>query len=194
MPALRATGLTGQIVWLGIVPSRDEALASQPREGLTLTFAGPEGEDHGRLTRPSCSRVTAQYPRGTEIRNTRQLSVMSAEELGEIATKLDLDRFDPAWAGATMVVEGLPDFSHLPPSSRLQAASGATIVIDMQNRPCTLPAPVIEADRPGHGRKFKTAARGLRGVTAWVEREGRVRLGDPIALHVPDQRPWRGTD
>ena len=194
MPALKPTGLTGRVTWLGIVPSRDLALASRPRDSLTLTFAGPEGEDHGGLTRPSCSRVTAQYRRGTEIRNTRQLSVVSAEELAEIAAKLNLDAFDPAWAGATMVVEGLPDFSHLPPSSRLQIAEGATIVVDMQNRPCQLPAPVIEADRPGHGRGFKNAAKNLRGVTAWVEREGVVRIGDAVTLHIPDQRSWKGME
>lgn len=192
MPALKPTGLTGRIAWLGTVPSRDLALASRPCESLTLTFAGPEGEDHAGLTRASCSRVTAQYRRGTPIRNTRQLSILSVEELAAIAGTLDLEAFDPAWAGATMVVEGLPDFSHLPPSSRLQMGGGATVVVDMQNRPCNLPAPVIEMDRPGHGHSFKIGARGRRGVTAWVEREGIVRLGDTVTLHVPDQRPWHG--
>ena len=192
MPALKPAGITGTVTWLGVVPSRDLALASRPRESLTLTFAGPEGEDHGGLTRPSCTRVRAQYPVNTTIRNTRQLSILSAEELAEIAARLDLEAFDPAWAGATMVVSGIPDFTHLPPSSRLQIAGGATLTVDMENRPCVLPSPSIEADAPGHGRGFKRAAAGRRGVTAWVEREGTVRLGDPVTLHVPDQRAWRG--
>ncbi|CTQ33805.1 MOSC domain-containing protein [Jannaschia rubra] len=192
MPALNPTQTQGRIVWLGTVASRDLALASAPREALRLTFAGPEGEDHGGLVRPSCSRVTAQYPLGTEIRNTRQLSILSAEEVAEIAAAMDLDALDPAWLGATMVVSGIPDFTHLPPSSRLQVEGGATMVVDMANRPCTLPARVIEGERPGHGRAFKAAAQGRRGVTAWVEREGFVRLGDAIRLHVPDQRAWRG--
>lgn len=117
---------------------------------------------------------------------------MSAEELAQIAAALGLEEFDPTWAGATMVIAGLPDLSHLPPSSRLQVQGGATIVVDMQNRPCHLPAPVIEAAHQGHGKAFKRAAQGLRGVTAWVECEGVVNVGDTVTLHVPDQRAWRG--
>lgn len=192
MPALRPTDIHGTVTWLGVVPSRDAALASQPRETLTLGFAGPEGEDHGGLTRPSCSRVTSQHPKGTEIANVRQLCIMSAEELAEIAAGIGVDAFDPAWAGATLVLSGIPDLSHLPPSARLQGPDGATVVIDMQNRPCHLPAPVIEIDAPGHGRAFKNAAKGRRGVTGWVEREGSLRIGNAMRLHVPDQRIWAG--
>jgi len=135
-------------------------------------------------------RVLPQYPRGTEIRNTRQFSIVSAEELAQIAAAMALDRLDPAWLGASMVVEGIPDFSHLPPSSRLQGESGATLVVDLENRPCTLPAKVIEAARPGAGKLFKPAGKGKRGITAWVEREGVFRLGDRLRLHVPDQPVW----
>ena len=194
MPALVPADVTGRIAWLGHVPDRDAALASQPQATMTLTFAGPSGEAHGGLTRPSCSRVTGLYPRGTEIRNARQLSLLSLEDLSETAAALGLDALDPAWLGATMVIAGVPDLSHLPPSSRLQigAHGGPTLVVDMQNRPCHLPAPVIEAARPGHGRAFKQAAAGRRGVTAWVEREGTVALGDSVRLFVPDQRAWAG--
>jgi hypothetical protein len=84
----------------------------------------------------------------------------------------------------------LPDFTHLPPSSRLQFDGGATLVVDMENRPCQLPAKGIEERFPGHGAKFKAAAKGRRGVTAWVEREGVLRVGMGVTLHVPDQRAW----
>jgi hypothetical protein len=89
-----------------------------------------------------------------------------------------------------MVVEGIPDFSHVPPGSRLQGASGATLVVDIENRPCTLPARPIEGRHPGYGAKFKAAAQGRRGITTWVEREGVFALGDSIRLHVPDQPVW----
>ena len=78
----------------------------------------------------------------------------------------------------------------MPPSSRLQFTSGATLTVDMENRPCHLPAPVIDEDAPGHGKAFKAAAKGRRGVTAWVEREGALHLGDEVVLHIPDQRVW----
>jgi MOSC domain-containing protein YiiM len=191
MPALVPTRHTGRVVWLGLVPDRMAGLSARPVEEAVALFSGFAGEAHGGLTRPSCSRVTAQHPRGTEIRNSRQVSIVSEEELAEIARRIGLPRLDPAWLGAQMVVRGLPDFSHLPPSSRLQGASGATLVVDMQNRPCHLPARVIDVEAPGAGARFKAAGEGLRGVTAWVEREGPFALGDAVRLHIPDQRAWR---
>lgn len=191
MPALAPTGITGEIVWIGYVPDRDTTLRSQSMTSADLTFAGIPGEAHGGLTRPSCSRVVSQYPKGTEIRNVRQLSVVSAEELAQIAADCGLETFDPAMAGASLVIAGIPDFTHLPPSSRLQFPDGSALVVDMENRPCHLPAKVINADHPGAGDRFKAAANGKRGVTAWVEREGRVQVGDAVRLHVPDQRAWR---
>lgn len=190
MPALAPTKITGKVVWIGHVPDRDASLRSHAVQTAELTYAGIPGEVHGGLTRPSCSRVLSQYPRNTEIRNVRQLSVVSAEELAEIAAECGLEVLDPALIGASLVIGGIPDFSHLPPSSRLQFPDGSTIVVDMQNRPCHLPAKVINADHPGAGDKFKTAAKGKRGVTAWVEREGHIHLDDSVTLHVPDQRAW----
>lgn len=194
MPALKPTDHKATIVWLGACPNPEGAgnLRSIARDALTLDFAGPIDEvRHRGRTRRSCSRVVAQHVRGTEIANVRQLSIVSAEELREIAAACDLDSIDPVWLGATLVVEGLADFSHLPPSSRLQGEDGATLVVDMENRPCHLPAREIETDRPGSGKAFKQAANGKRGVTAWVERPGCLMLGGTLTLHVPDQRAWR---
>lgn len=194
MPVLKPTDHLGRIVWLGLVRDRDAALESAAVESLAVSFAGPEGEAHGGLTRPSCSRVVGQYPKGTVIRNTRQFSVLAAEDLAAIAAKMGVERLDPALVGATMVVEGIPDFSHLPPSSRLQGEGGATLVVDLENRPCQLPAKPIEARHPGLGAKFKAAAQGRRGIVAWVEREGTFRLGESIRLHIPDQPVWAHLD
>jgi hypothetical protein len=192
MPALKATGHEARVTWLGRVADRKARLASAPLERMVLTFAGPEGEAHGGLTRPSCSRVMGLYPRGTPIRNTRQLSVLSDEDLASIAADMGLDRLDPALVGASLVVRGLEDFSHVPPGARLLADSGACLVVDMENRPCTLPARPIEAAHPGFGARFKAAAAGRRGVTAWVEAEGVLALGDRLRVFVPDQPAWAG--
>lgn len=194
MPALLPTSYSATIVWLGTVRDSTVDLRSVAQAAVKTTFAGIEGEGHSGLTRPSCSRVLAQYPRGTDIRNTRQISIVSVEELALIAADIGLETLDPAqmgaWLGASIVIEGLPDFSHVPPSSRLQTANGTTLVVDMENRPCVLPGRVIEAEMPGHGRAFKAAAKGRRGICAWVERPGDLRVGEKLALHVPDQPVW----
>lgn len=191
MPALIPTDHYGTITYLGLVADRAAQLQSTPVSELLALFSGPQGEDHGGLTRASCSRVLGQYRRGTTIRNTRQFSILSAEELALIAADMGLESLDPALTGATMVISGLPDLTHLPPSSRLQAEGGATLVVDMENQSCTLPAKPIEAAHAGFGAKFKSAAKGRRGITAWVEAEGMLRLSQSVRLHVPQQRPWR---
>ncbi|NQX95711.1 MAG: sulfurase [Erythrobacter sp.] len=191
MPSLKPTDFYGRITWIGRVADSDATLRAQALQTADLTFEGIAGECHGGLTRPSCSRVISQHPqRGTEIRNVRQLSVLSAEEMAEIASAMEVETLDPAWVGASLVIEGIPDFTHVPPSSRLQAPSGACITIDMENRPCVLPGRVIDEDAPGHGPKFKAAATGRRGGTASVERPGHIAIGDMLRLHIPDQPIW----
>jgi len=190
MPALIATEFTGTITYLGHVPDRVAQLSSDPLGEVFAGFSGVKTESRSGLTRPSCSRVLSQYPRGTEIRNTRQFSIVCQDELARVAAAMKIEALLPEWLGASLMISGLPDFSHIPPSSRLQTQNGTTLTVDMLNRPCVLPAPVIETHCPGKGRLFKPAAKGLRGVTAWVEREGVLKLGDIVTLHIPDQRPW----
>jgi len=190
MPALLPTAFTGRIVWLGVNQGRAETLRNVAVQEMALTFAGNAGESRAGLTRPSCSRVIQQYPRGTEIRNTRQICIMSAKDLARIAENMGIEAVDPAWLSASVVVEGIPDFTLIPPAARLIATNGTAITVDMENRPCHLPAPVINADMPDKGRAFKQAAKGLRGVTGWVEREGILRLNDEMVLHIPDQPIW----
>lgn len=191
MPTLIETEHSGEVTWLGHVPRASGNLRGAAVQRLELTFAGDAGARHEGTERPSCSRVANLYPRGTTIRNVRQLTILSAEELAQIAAQIGVEPLDPGLLGASVVLSGIPDFTHIPPSSRLQAASGLTLTVDMENRPCVLPGREIEAEHAGHGAAFKSAAKGLRGVTAWVERPGALALGDRLSLFVPDQRAWK---
>ncbi|HCP82638.1 MAG TPA: sulfurase [Octadecabacter sp.] len=191
MPALKPTHYTAEIVWLGSVMSDDRnELMSPERAMLDLTFEGVAGAFHAGLTRASCSRVKSQYAKGTPIKNERQLSIVSQEEIDLIAAEMGVEALDPRRLGATMVVKGIPDFSHVPPSSRLQAPSGATVTVDMENRPCQFPAKSLVVEHGDAAKSFKPAAKNLRGVCAWVAAEGRVEVGDKLMLHVPDQPAW----
>ncbi len=190
MPVLKPTRYVGKITWLGGVHTSEGPLWAEPAPEIFAGFGGMAGEVHHGITAPSCVRMTALYPKGTEVRNTRQFSVLSAEELAEIAAAMGLATLSPSLVGASMVIGGIPDFSHVPPGSRLQGVSGATLVVNLHNRPCVFPGEAIEAAHPGFGARFKPAASHRRGVVAWVEREGVFRLGDDIRLHIPDQRPW----
>jgi MOSC domain-containing protein YiiM len=130
-----------------------------------------------------------QYPkRGTEIRNTRQVSILSVEELAEIAEALGIPELRPEWVGANIVMEGIPALTTLPPASRLMFEGGAALAVDVENGPCRFPAEVIEGHHPGHGRAFPKVALGRRGLTGWIERPGMLRVGEVARLHVPAQR------
>ncbi len=188
MPILEPTDITGTVVFLGIVPDRGISLESVAQARVEARFEGLAGESHSGLVRASCSRVTAQYAKGTPIRNTRQLSILSREELAAVAAAMGLEALAPEWVGANLVLEGVPELTLLPPASRLIFAGGVSLTVDMENGPCQLPARVIEGRHAGRGAAFRSAAAGRRGVTAWVEREGRIELGESVRLHVPPQR------
>ena len=190
MPVLKEIKVDAEVVWLGCVREEGETLRSEPLSAAYLHFEGIDGEAHSGLTRPSCVRVKNLYEPGTTIRNTRQLSVLSEEELGKIAEKMGVETLAPTFLGAALVIRGISDFSHVPPSSRLVFPSGASICIDLENRPCIYPGREIDKDLPGLGPKFKPAAEGRRGIVGWVEREGDISIGDKIRLFIPDQPAW----
>lgn len=188
MAILNPTDLAGRVVFLGVVRDRAVSLRSESLDRVPARFEGFEGDCHSGLTRPSCSRVSQQYPKGTTIRNTRQVTILSREEMAATAAAIGLAELDPRWLGANMVLEGLPELTLLPPSSRLVFESGASLVVDMENAPCAFLAKEIEAVHPGAGLRWKAAARGRRSVTAWVEAEGEIALGAIATLHAPPVR------
>ena len=190
MSILRPTDIYGEITFLGVVADSEKTLRSDPRDTLTLAHEGPVGESHSGQTRPSCVRVKLQYPKGTEITNARQVSVLSVEELAEIAAKMGIDAIAPEWTGATMVIKGIPDLTTMPPSSRLVFESGASIVNDMENGPCKFVGQEIEREYPGKGLSFPKHAVRKRGICGWVERPGEVSLGMKVRLHVPPKVTW----
>ena len=160
------------------------AVESTPVLELVLTYAGVAGDRHEGLVRPSGPREP-WYPRGTEMRNERQLSLLGAEELAEVAATLKLAQLDPAWIGANLCLSGIPRLTQLPPRTLLLFPSGATIRIDGDNDPCRKSGRSIMKhvpDRPDLQFAFVKAATHRRGLVGWVEREGVVRPGDDVKV------------
>ncbi len=178
----------GRVELLLANPDRNSGLEKGEVAKISLLMSGIEGDCHGGLTRKSDSRMLKQFKRGTEIKNARQVSILSVEELGDIAAAMGIPRVKPEWVGANLVTTGIPDLTLLPPSSRLQFPSGASIIIDIENVPCRYPAAVIEKHHPEPAMGFVKAARGKRGLVGWVECEGQVETGDEIVIWIPPQR------
>lgn len=189
MPILNPTDIWGTAAYLGVNRDRKATLETEPLDLVRATLEGFDGDSHGGLTRPSCSRVMLQYKKGTEIKNARQLTILSTEELAEIAAAMGLSgALKPEWVGANLVLTGVPQLTMLPPGARLIFESGASLAVDMENGPCKFPAEIIERHHPGIGKHFPKHALGKRGVTAWVEHGGAIALGDRCRLHIPPQR------
>ncbi|MEL6747784.1 MAG: MOSC domain-containing protein [Pseudomonadota bacterium] len=185
-----ALDVDARIEALLLRPSGEPSIVSERVERAALTFEGIAGDHHASLTRPACVRTKSIYKRKTPIRNVRQVSIVSVEELAAIAERLEIPQVEPEWLGANVVISGIPALTMLPPSTRLSVADGASLVVDLENEPCRYPADVIEARFPGRGKRFVRAARHLRGLTGWVEREGELCVGARVLAHIPPQRVY----
>jgi hypothetical protein len=187
MTLLNILPFQGKVESLLTRASRDEGFVKAKTGKLALGFAGPD-DCHAGVTRKSDSRTLPLYKRNLDIRNVRQLTILSIEELADMAKRLNIPAVEPEWLGANMLVSGIPDLSLLLPSTRLQFPSGATIVVDMENYPCSQIAKVIDEHHPGTRFKVVEAAMHKRGLTAWVEREGDVVEGATIKIVTPPNR------
>jgi hypothetical protein len=163
-------------------------------EEIALDLGGIPGSRHHGFTRGAGPREP-WYARGMEMRSGRQLTVISVEELPTIAAAMGVDRIEPEWIGANIVLEGLPRVSWLPPGTRLFFAD-ATIVVEAQNAPCHISGKSIarhldpDGKSPGLALLFPKHAVGLRGLVASVERAGTIRTGEEISVKVPRQSLW----
>jgi MOSC domain-containing protein YiiM len=99
-------------------------------------MAGIAGDRHYGFTFPSNARYP-MYPRRTEIRNSRQFSIISQEEMKEVAARLNIAEIPPEWLGANLLTSGIPSLTLLPPSSRLTFPGGAVLIVQGENNPCT---------------------------------------------------------
>lgn len=180
----------------GLFAALGDTLISAAVERLDLTYEGISGDRHGGLTRKSGGREP-WYPRGTQMRNERQLSIVCTRELADAAQAMMIGRIAPEWIGANMVLAGVTDLSRLPPRSLLFFEGGPTIKIDGQNAPCRLAGDAIAQNYPDHDRKrialaFPKAAAGKRGLVGWVEKPGRIEVGMALSVQVPEQWIWKG--
>lgn len=166
-------------------------------DALDLTFAGIEGDRHGGLTRKSGGREP-WYKRGTEMRNERHLTIVSFQELQEVADEMGLAEIKPEWIGGNMVLSGLPNLSYLPASTLIFFEGGVTLKIDYMNGPCTVSGASIAkfagvADPIKTKLDFPKVAKRKRGTLAWVEKPGRIEVGEKARVQIPEQWIYSGT-
>ncbi|WP_309242969.1 MOSC domain-containing protein [Hyalangium versicolor] len=181
-----STPLMGRTLRVLIGPEPKNLVTRDVPE-VKVSLEGFMGDRHAGLTRKADVR-TPWFPRGTLVRNTRQVSIVSLEELELIAEALGVPQVLAAWLGANLELAGVPRLTQLPPGTRLFFPEDATLVVDGENEPCRKAGRALEAHYTGleglSGR-FVKAAHQRRGLVGWVERPGLIRPGDKVRVVVP---------
>lgn len=183
-----APGTLGLAVEAVLTASSAGTFVSVRVQSVQLDYGGIPGDRHHGLTMRTNSREVRAYARGTEVRNRRQLTLLSAEECADVARRLAIDSLEPEWLGANVLVSGCPEFSCLPVGTRLLFPSGAGLVCEGENLPCRYPGEVVQQRHPavrGLVRAFVREAYGRRGIVASVERPGEIRSGDRARIVRP---------
>lgn len=185
--------LTARIA--GLYVALFDHFETRPAERLVVGFDGIEGDFHAGLTRRSSSREP-WYPRSTEMRNERQLSVVAPDELALVAERMMIAELKPEWIGANLLLEGIPHLSMLPSGTLLFFKGGVTLKVDAQNAPCRIAGRSIAenagvADHKAASLLFPKVAKRLRGLVAWVEKPGVVTDGEELTVRIPEQWIYR---
>jgi len=160
---------------------------------LTVDLQGIPGDRHYGFARKAGARER-WYEKNMPMRSGRQLTIVSLEELDEIARRMALPRLDAGWIGANIVIEGVPDFTRIPWGTRLFFGDGAVLVNEGDNAPCRFAGAEIARhfpDRSELDTAFVKAAKHRRGIVASVERAGMIGPG-PVRLKIAPQYQWSG--
>lgn len=164
-------------------------LTSTPQSAVEVTFEGFTGDRHSGITRPSDGHVS-HHPRGTLIRNFRQVSIVSVEELREIAAIVGMGEIRAEWVGANLAISGIPSLTCLPPATRLFFPSDTVLTVEGENLPCLSMAKSVQkhvSSWKGEPDEIVRAALRRRGLVAWVERPGVIRSGDQVQIGFPTE-------
>lgn len=138
-------------------------------------------------------------PKGIEIANHREVSLVSKEELAEVADLLALPSIPTGSLGENLVVSGIPRLSHLPIGTLLffqkneETKRTAVLVVWGENTPCLAPGEVLQAQFLDHEQlasRFVKAAIGKRGIVASVYSTGFIHAGDTVIARLPDTRSY----
>src|SRR3990167_1822795 len=77
-------------------------------------------------------------PKGVEIRNRRQWTAVSVEELKIVAKNLEIPYIDPAWLGANIAFSEIDNLSKLPKGSLIFFHDNAILEVEEENSPCVV--------------------------------------------------------
>lgn len=174
-----------------LLAARNGEMQTSEADRLELDIGGIIGDYHFGHSRKSGSREP-WYERGTVMCNERQLTLVAEDEMAFAASQMGIDRIEPEWIGANIVIDGLRLLSLLPPRSQLFFEGGVTLRVDGANVPCKFSGASIASHYPDREQTelalaFPKFARKRRGLVVRVEKPGVIESGEAITVQIPDQ-------
>jgi hypothetical protein len=111
-------------------------LSKEEHESIQVELDGIVGDRHRSYVRDTWKND--KQPFGTVRRNERQWSAVSVEELAAISAEMNLQGvITAASVGTNLCIEGIPELSRLPKGTLLQFPSGAELIVEEFNPPCS---------------------------------------------------------
>lgn len=160
------------------VGAKDDKILKTPSLSVEVGLEGIVDDRHSGFVKKADGRDDG-IKRGTIIRNWRQWSAVSLEELDKIAAAMCIDRVDPAWLGANIAFSGCEQLTQVPKGSTIWFSSGVILTVEGENQPCIGPGKEIAQHLSGVvPSSFPKAAQHLRGLVGVVHRAGRIALGE----------------
>ena len=179
--------LNGKLV--AVSAGGNDDLSKNALESIEVEFNGIVGDHHAGPSRKAWSGE--REPKDSILRNDRQWSGISVEELAHISEQLDLTEIiSPSTVGANICVQGIADFSLLPRGTRLKFPSGAALTVEEYNPPCSdMGAQIATKHKTNSGEMLSNTqwlrpASGRRGVVGVVDVPGVISVGDEVEVQV----------
>jgi len=113
------------------------------------------------------------------------LNIQSKDGDAINSTNLGIDGLAPGVIADNIALTGIDNLTALPRMTRLEFESGAVLMTGGENTPCVIAGRMVAARYGTEPTAFPKAAIRLRGITAWVDRPGRISVGDAVRTHPP---------
>jgi hypothetical protein len=179
--------LVGKVV--SVHMGNNDDLSKEEHSTLMASIGGFVGDKHHGSAREAWEGEWE--PEGTVRRNERQWSAVSVEELAYISQRLDLTEvLSPVTVGANLCIEGIDELSLLPKGTKLVFPSGAVLLVEEYNPPCSEMGARVAADyscrsgEPLSPQSWLRPAAGRRGVVGVIDVPGEITAGCDVEVRI----------
>jgi hypothetical protein len=166
-----------------------------PVKNIQFGLTGPAGDRHCGFSRSLSKHDgpylrTSELQRGAKVLNWRTWTGISTEETGEVEKELGL-KIPQGCLLENLEISGIPNFSQLPPTSRLVFPTGRTqqliLAVWEENGPCQGVGRRLQEHHgiEGLSARFIAVAQRKRGVMGVVLSAGYAHVGDVIRVYPP---------